>query len=90
MVPRRLEVRTSQGTTLSKLSCVQQLSIPAVRLDKEDLVIESVLMFLGDGCKERTRMFFRDVGKRMIRFFLWRGGGGRKVIRNSGIVAIRN
>lgn len=75
MVPRRLEAMTSQDTTLSKLSCVQQLSIPAVRLHKEDLVIESVLIFLGDGCKERTRMCFRDVGKRMIRFFLWRGEG---------------
>lgn len=38
--------------------------MPVVGVDKEDLMIESGLIFLRDGCRERTRVFFRDFDKR--------------------------
>lgn len=47
--------------------------MPVVGVDKEDLMIESGLIFLRHGCRERTRVFFRDFDKRGNRSLLWTG-----------------
>lgn len=58
-----------------------------VGVGKEDLMIKSGLIFLRDGNRKKTRVFFRDIGKRVIRCFLCVCGQGikKKENKNQGL-----